>query len=816
MPNNTKIQFWLQISPAYVIENFDKLITYLKQYSYDNYNISNNADYISTLDVMLEMSYRYSAAILNSPHKLPVLDESYETVIRLLAATILGADKMNRPANDLIIPLINLEIMLSSQISEKEYEAFSNIISHVAMGSRIKSFGFSLFRLDKNNFSVDILRNLLLQMTFEPIEPVSGLHAVEKNGVLIFKANQTPVIFPGNLENYSKQEKSMFIEIPQLIRFMTPAKGDYRANSFDSIIRSSKSISRLQDAIKPAPVHLREYNQSDEFIVKVISKRNYSVIAETVSHKHKKLTGKVNCQPGVTVAYKRNLFLELINVGDYIRVNLDPSEEFAFSTANTFENYYRDKLLSYPLTRKYAVFEKEISKYLVFVTLDGIRINLYNENRDKYNDLQSEALKAAIDYNLPIKIYVNEPYNAVNDKRNVLYGNVDFNGARMESEEDEDFFSLDDANNNLFLDFLSDSEEDAAHLNNYAPFDTIPVDRLTISPYIAILYKLMQDGFDDSVIRIQNAVVGVALSKIMDSEECVKLFEAEIQAASVMVQFARGEELGSFSAAPPIADLEYFRKQSGLIDSLREYKKDSNRIPEKDNQQKVRKLIEASNSLEGILDRQELHSIKSIITRILGVEDELKGLSDNRSFYGVENDILEFKSSIVFPPANHRRIQSAIADPMVQKWAIIRTVCGFLNSRSGGDLLLGIKDSGYAAGLGDDIRELYKRQLIPFMSTDAYRTYVQNIIDQSFAIEHSSDVPSASITRQTISYDIEQSQEDVEFLRIKVAPYRNGVVMIKKAKDRPACIEDIYVRLSGRTVPVDKEMRSVLLKNKKV
>lgn len=817
MIKNGNIQFWLQISPALIIDNFDNLITYLKQYTFDDESLPNNADYIATIEVMLDMSHAYSDLILKSPHKLPDLDVSYETVIRLLAATILGAYKMHCPANELFLPLINLEIMLTPQISDIEYEKLSRIISQISLGRKIRSMGFTFFQLEKYQFNIAILWRLLLTMTFDTSRPDTGMHVIENKGSVIFRQGMAPVIFAGNVNDFtSKHGKSLFIDIPNMISFMTPSKEDCRTNSFDAIVKSSKAVSRLQDTVKAVRRQLRDYNPADEFIVKITRKRNYSIIAETISRDHNKLSGKLNYQPGTTVGYLKSTFMELLQEGDYVRVSLErSSDEFEFTTADTFENFYLEKASRYPLTKNYAVYEKQLSKYTIFVSADGIRINLYKGTQGKYNDDQYDAFRCAVEDKLPALIHVNDSTGKVYDNRDsVLYGNIDFNGARLESD-DEDFFTLDDANRNLLDDFLDDCDDEASHIVAEAALTTETIERLSVSPYLAILMKMRQEGYTDAMTRVKHAAVGLALSKIMDSPECEALFDAEIKAAAIMVQFARGDRPDMFKIEESLLADEHTRCQAALIDTLKEYAPgDAPEHHDDDNRQKVKKLIEASNNLNGILDSQELLAIKRIITRILGVEDEFIATSTTRSYYGVESDTLEFKSSIVFPPTNRRRIQSAVADPSLQKWAIIKTVDGFLNSRSGGDLLLGIRDSGYALGLDNDISELYRRQLIPFKSIDSYRTYVQNIIDYAFEIEQNSSIAPESITRPLISYHIENSLEEIEFLRIKIAPYRKGIVLIKKTHDRPMQIEDSYLRLSGRTVPVTKEMRYRLLKNK--
>ena len=163
---------------------------------------------------------------------------------------------------------------------------------------------------------------------------------------------------------------------------------------------------------------------------------------------------------------------------------------------------------------------------------------------------------------------------------------------------------------------------------------------------------------------------------------------------------------------------------------------------------------DASNSLIGIINETELNNIKKSIAQKLGVDDEYVAINADRTFYGEESSTLELKKSIVFPPVNRRRFKEVEAEPDVQKWAILKTVCGFLNSELGGDLLLGVNDNGYAEGLDADISELMREGLIKVASNDAYSRYVQSVVEDAFVDADNSnpigDVLGSDIDRKSV------------------------------------------------------------------
>ena len=266
-------------------------------------------------------------------------------------------------------------------------------------------------------------------------------------------------------------------------------------------------------------------------------------------------------------------------------------------------------------------------------------------------------------------------------------------------------------------------------------------------------------------------------------------------------------------------------RREKIIETLRGYKKQqistglrpafSNTITEQEDAlEKISTLVEASNSLVGIIDNLELNNIKQAIARTLSIEDEYVSILDDRTFYGSESISLEFKTSIVYPPANRRRFASAVADPDMQKWAVLKTVCGFLNSRSGGELLLGVNDAGYAVGLENDIAKLCELKYISTPDIDHYRTYLQYLLDVSFK-ESDKDVAPEEITRPNIDYLPEKNAEGLTIMRIKIKPYtRNVVELAAPADQRPKGVEAGYVRRSGRTVPISNALRAEILSYK--
>lgn len=78
----------------------------------------------------------------------------------------------------------------------------------------------------------------------------------------------------------------------------------------------------------------------------------------------------------------------------------------------------------------------------------------------------------------------------------------------------------------------------------------------------------------------------------------------------------------------------------------------------RDNQDaSINKLIDASNSLIGIINETELNNIKKSIAQKLGVDDEYVAINADRTFYGEESSTLELKKSTSIPSGQPPAVQ---------------------------------------------------------------------------------------------------------------------------------------------------------------
>ena len=142
---------------------------------------------------------------------------------------------------------------------------------------------------------------------------------------------------------------------------------------------------------------------------------------------------------------------------------------------------------------------------------------------------------------------------------------------------------------------------------------------------------------------------------------------------------------------------------------------------------KLSRLMLSYNMAEGFGLQEQQKTIITKIKSLLNVNVELPQIYS----FGEENQLTEFKTSIVFPPNNNMR-----EDIKQQTFNIMKVICGMVNSY-GGTLYLGVYDTGTARGLADDL-EYFEG------SKDKFDSYVRNqirktlgdLVNASVVIEH--------------------------------------------------------------------------------
>jgi len=198
---------------------------------------------------------------------------------------------------------------------------------------------------------------------------------------------------------------------------------------------------------------------------------------------------------------------------------------------------------------------------------------------------------------------------------------------------------------------------------------------------------------------------------------------------------------------------------------------------------RLAQLIQTANSMQDTLSGAALNVIRREIIHLLSIETENDAdlEADNGIYLGVESGTLEFKTSIVFPPNNGMQ-----PDEYAQNVNVMKGVCAFLNSTTGGTLYLGVNDQGYVVGVGNDMREL-KAQTI-----DTYMRYVQDVAKKHFGVD-------------TLPYLHIESLYDDKVVAIHVEPHPYRLVELAGTA---------YLRVNAESRLMPEKMRQELIDRK--
>ena len=180
-------------------------------------------------------------------------------------------------------------------------------------------------------------------------------------------------------------------------------------------------------------------------------------------------------------------------------------------------------------------------------------------------------------------------------------------------------------------------------------------------------------------------------------------------------------------------------------------------------------------------DKEMDKSQEEINARIFSLLS-LKQRKSTKKSFGRESKIVEFKTSLVYPPENHYR-----ADLRIQTYNILKEVAAFLNAE-GGTLYLGVSNEGVATGLEND---LAFRTFC--YSQDKYDIYFHNQVKAALGLEANS----------CVSCEWEETDDkEIYVVRVKPCPH---VVLLEGT---------IYERQDTSSEPLTGAYREEFLKKR--
>ena len=296
------------------------------------------------------------------------------------------------------------------------------------------------------------------------------------------------------------------------------------------------------------------------------------------------------------------------------------------------------------------------------------------------------------------------------------------------------------------------------------------------------------------------------MANIVEDEQALQFLQFARTYLLALVKFVAGESVKNIQLQPSseFANAKATLIRLSVLDLLKEYGR-------KDNSEKLARtiqdyeesmpmlarlarLIQTANTMQDALSGASLNVIRREIIKTLSLETENDAdlEADAGMYLGVESGTQEFKTSMVFPPDNKMQ-----PDEFAQNRNVLRGICAFLNSETGGNLYPGVNDQGYITGIENDMKFLKQEAL------DTYMRYVQDTIKKYFGVD-------------TLAYlKIDPIYDNrVVIIHVDPHPYRvvelEGVAYLRVNAESREMPEQVKEELIARKVFKDKNKAAAI------
>lgn len=801
---------WIPIKQDYIIDNFENLLAALAE---DDFEIREEGLLTESIEKLEEVADN----LLNNffSHKLGILnvdDETFTKNIRMVLASIAASHKIGRPVGQNIALLLDALVINDFFSDEDSLNKIKQIIINLAKDNKIETLPYNLKNLEFEKFDFPLFKQKLLGFKFEDnnIDKV----CYESKGCFLIE-NDSIRILPSAAARNSNKKLKTIVELGFDITLSDEEKKIISDMDFKDQVGILNRVSQSFSKTKPKlPKTLKTYTDEQSFFVKVVDinpTRNW-VTCRTIDPAYEPLElyldllVHLNLNSYVTLT--RLDFIHNIKTGQILKVRLSEKEgKRYFNLNDQVKEFYRDP--DNFRDNYAAVFVTEYQGGTRWITELGHVVNIQG------NDWDEEIREAAVmDCDKAIEI---TGINSATDRS----GNTVMNAYRtgdLYTDENHDEFKNGIAGSLIWELF--------SHWESECPVFDEPKDEIvSISPvYVTVIAHLLSAVSQNSSLtffeRYYNSFGAKLLSTITESQHDEIYCEYELAYLRALWAFAQdpGHEWHSLPEIPEnLTDAATAQSYRSIIEILNSYDHEKHGSISYDavnadlvDIKRLRKLVDASNALTGNISSSEINRIKRTISECLGIQHLYREDTSEKYWFGDESEMLEFKTSIVYPPVKNGE---HTANPDIQIWQIIKTVNGFLNTLHGGTLQIGVNDFGNAIGVDSDIDWLFRNHHILSPSIDQYLLYIKLRLGNAFKACRRKD-ENEEITAARLRYSVSQFDGN-SVLRIDIMPYEYGCVKIKdrlelpngKEIKRPQFIKESYIRTANTTTELTEGLR---------
>ena len=765
MATTDKTPLWLDLKKEYIDDNFNKLQTYLRDFAEKG---SKDSFYTTTIELFRERISDLMRDISERPVYAEEPERQQLSANVSMLATYLLADGAHTLALPAYVAFMNCLRQMNPSLSDLIIRTVMQRIRH----EKVTALGFSWKDLEKIGTEL-FVHNACKQARFEV--PLAKPQMLTKYGTALL-TNKALMLTHDNKADSKKLVKdgvnSLDTGIGITLRTLPGQKlKQSLANSVKDMDEFVKDFILAQAMVKekPAMRQLKSYDEGEEVIVRVTS-IGYEVHVETVDPGYHKINGVIKYDRPSIIYYYVDELCRYFHVGDYLTATIKNPDKGTFSIQDQLIKFfveYTEECVEFEGESMVAKCIDDKSNYTEWLTEIGVAVRI----------------DGACDYRRGEYAVI-----AVNEfGKGKYYGMI---RGYLKGDADETFVEK-TARHDCIREFAESTEPPV--------YQRPEEDAAELSPVLLRLLLRLLFEYQKSLLKPSDRFRYLACANVMAELVGDDLAASYISFARTylraLIQFVNGEDINAIRLEP---DGDYREAKATLIrlsiiDLLKEYgrKENSEKLAEAISSfeetlpqlSRLARLIQTANSMQDTLSGSALNVIRREIIHTLSIETENDAdlEADKGIYLGVESGTLEFKTSIVFPPDNNMQ-----PDEFAQSMNVMKGICAFLNSTTGGTLYLGVNDQGYVVGINNDMQYL-KTQTI-----DSYMRYIQNVAKKHFGVD-------------TLPYLRIESLYGNSVVSIHVEPHPYRVVELNGTA---------YLRVNAESRIMPEEMRQQLIDRK--
>ena len=766
MNGEEKTPLWLDLKKEYIDDNFAKLQEYLKSCSI---NKKKDSFFAITIDLMRQRV----EDLLNTISMRPLYHEEedrkkLEFNVGLLA-TYLLADGDHPLALPAYLAFMGELRTMTPRWSDNIIKASFERLRHekvTALGfgwNDLEKIGSELFAYNASNlvrFGSPLTKPLVLSKYGTAMLTPTGLlltcqsksesKKLVKNG-----ANSLDTGLGVALRTPSSEKLKQSME-------NNPVEIDEFANGFIALQEKVQN--------KPSDIQLKEYDNGDEAIIRIDAiDRNGTMHVTTIDPAYRPIIGYITFEKPSIVYYYTSTIHEYFKTGDCMRATIKDNIKGVFNI--------EDQLIDFFVQDTKAA-EEEDNLFLC---------KLIDERPNFYGWINSLGIAF---FTASVGRYSRGDFALLSVKgygKGAKYGKID----AIIEEDSDDMFDETMARHDCIREFATqtvvpDSKKEEEETGELSP----TILRLLTSQMFEHQKTLLKPSD-----RIRFLAIANVMAELVGDTTTSSYLRFARTYLRALIQFVRRENMDSIQLQP---DKEYVKAiptliRLAVIEILKEYGKKGNseKLSDtihsfKDNLpilSRLAQLVQTANAMQGTLSEATLNVIRREIIKTLSIETENDAdlEADGGIFLGIESGTLEFKTSMVYPSNNHMQ-----PDEYAQNLNVLKGVCAFLNSTTGGTLYLGVNDQGMVVGIDNDMKYLN------YHTIDSYMRYVQDTAKKHFGID-------------TLPYLRIEPLYDNTVVAIHVEPHPYRVVELNNTA---------YLRVNAESREMPEQMRKEMLARK--